>query len=143
MVANNCGAEQLIIHYYSAKGDDYGGYILKSENGAITLNKKRINLLEDFYHNEVVCTSYYKNNEYMQSLIAEGKVETEETLLSRPEQRYFDYIFNRHKFTNGLDLRNRYMHGSNPLDERPDDYYRCLLMMLLIVIKINEEFCLK
>jgi len=48
-------------------------------------------------------------------------------------------------FDNGLDLRNKYLHGTQKLDEYSNnqDYYIFLRILILIVIKINEEFCLK
>lgn len=79
----------------------------------------------------------------MKELIDSGRVQVNGTLFSVPEQDYLDYVFNHHKFTNGPDLRNRYIHGTNPKEEKPEDYYRCLLNMCLMIIKINEEFCLK
>ena len=70
-------------------------------------------------------------------------IKVESTLFSIPEQDYLDYILNRRKFSNGLDLRNRYIHGTNPVEGNAEDYYRCLLIMCLLMIKINEEFILK
>ncbi len=51
---------------------------------------------------------------------------------------------NKSEFDNGLDLRNRYIHGTQIVDENKNeqDYYIFLRIMILIVIKINEEFCL-
>lgn len=71
------------------------------------------------------------------------KVVTSGTLFSKPEQDYLDYMLNMHKYSNGLDLRNRYCHGNNPIDEKVSEsnYYQILKIMCLIIIKINDEFC--
>lgn len=111
-------------------------------DGWLRLNKKKVFVLKDFYDNEVVNVAIVKS-EYLQELIDCEKVQVESTLFSVPEQNYLDYILNRRKYSNGLDLRNRYIHGSNPLDNNPEDYYRCLLILCLLMIKINEEFTLK
>ena len=69
----------------------------------------------------------------------------ESSLLSNPEWEYFDYILNKAEFSNGLDLRNRYIHDTNSLDEQQqqNDYIVLLKMFIILVIKINEEFCLQ
>ena len=63
---------------------------------------------------------------------------------SKPEQDYLNYILNKSEFSNGLDLRNKYIHDTCPLDEKiqRQDYMELLKIMVLIMIKINEEFCL-
>ena len=67
------------------------------------------------------------------------------SLLSKPEWEYFNYVLNKAEFSNGLDLRNKYIHDTNSLDERKqqDDYIFLLKMFIILVIKINEEFCLQ
>lgn len=51
---------------------------------------------------------------------------------------------NRAEFFHGLDLRNKYIHDTNTLDEKRQqhDYMVLLKMFILLVIKINEELCL-
>ena len=67
-----------------------------------------------------------------------------EELLSIPEQNYFNYIFNNSKYDNSKDLRNKFAHGNQSLDEKEleQDYYIMLRMMILVILKINEELCL-
>ena len=52
-------------------------------------------------------------------------------------------MLNMHKFSNGLDLRNKYCHGNNPIDENvsENNYYQILKIVCLVIIKINDEFC--
>lgn len=109
-------------------------------------NWKKIFILNELYQHDVVCFSYMKK---YQSVIMElnkmGLVEFSSSLFSRPEQDYYNYLFNKSKFDNGLDIRNRYVHGTQRVDENQNkkDYFIFLRIMILIVIKINEEFCLK
>lgn len=44
-----------------------------------------------------------------------------------------------------LDLRNKYIHSTYPVDEKVQelDYLQFLKLMIILIIKINEEFCLK
>ncbi len=74
-----------------------------------------------------------------------GIVTFESTLLSRNEQDYLDFYLNKSKFTNGYDLRNSYLHGTNVYDENQHqaDYYSILKLLIIIVIKINDDLCLK
>ena len=67
----------------------------------------------------------------------------ENTLFSKKESEYLNYFLNS-KFSNGLELRNKYAHGTHSLDEvqHQIDYFKFLEIIVLIVIKINEEFCL-
>lgn len=47
------------------------------------------------------------------------------TLFSRPEQDYLNYIFNMSEFSNELDLRNKYLHETQSPDEKVylNDYF--------------------
>ena len=54
-------------------------------------------------------------------------------------------MLNVQQFTNGPELRNKYAHGVFSLNDNQhyNDYIELLKIMVLIIIKINEEFCLK
>ena len=71
-------------------------------------------------------------------------MEEDSSLLSRAEQSYYNYVFNKAQYANGLDIRNTYAHVTPPKEEEQiwSDYAIALHALLLIVIKINEEFCL-
>ena len=87
----------------------------------------------------------YKDSDILRKLISEGEIRVESSLLSESEWEYFDYVLNKSEFSNGLDLRNRYIHDTNSLDKRrqQNDYIVLLKMFVILVIKINEEFCLQ
>ena len=73
-----------------------------------------------------------------------GDIRYENALFSKPEQDYLNYVLNKSEFSNGLDLRNRYSHDTCSLDEKTQrqDYLEPLKIMVFIIIKINEEFCI-
>ncbi len=112
----------------------------------VSPNWEKIKILNELYQHDVVCFSYMKK---YQSIIMElnkmGLVQFSSSLFSRPEQDYYNYLFNKSEFDNGLDIRNRYTHGTQRVDENQNkqDYFIFLRIIILIVIKINEEFCLK
>ena len=121
------------------------GIIYEDSNGYIRIKSNIVNILKDFYYNEVICINYYKNNALLDSLISENKIICESKLFSRPEQKYLNFILNDRQFDNGPALRNKYTHGNNPqnLEDHENHYFQLLKIVTLIIIKINEEFCLR
>ena len=119
--------------------------IYKNEHGYIRLEEDITKILKDFYYNKVICINYYKNSSVLDSLILNGKVVCESKLFSRQEQEYLNFLLNDRLFDNGPALRNKYSHGNNPIDleEHEKDYFQVLKVITLIIIKINEEFCLR
>ena len=68
--------------------------------------------------------------------------------LSENESNYFNYVLNKKAFSNGYDLRNKYLHGTQPkrgTDENLhlSNYYILLTLLIIITIKINDELCAK
>lgn len=126
------------IQWLQGRGD-----ITIDKQGFIRLRKSRVILLKDLNDNEVICTSYW-NKDIIEQLISSGDIRYGSSLFSEPEQKYFNYMLNKSEFSNGLDLRNKYIHGSNTLDEQQHemDYLIILKLMIIVIIKINEEFCL-
>lgn len=76
-----------------------------------------------------------------------GMLEISSTLFTRQESAYLNYMLNQRQFVNGPDLRNRYLHGSLQMvqDEAIHkwNYFTFLQLFILLVIKINDDFCLK
>ncbi|QMT16236.1 hypothetical protein H1Q58_09620 [Planococcus maritimus] len=108
---------------------------------------KTIYILKELYDSEVM--SYWHYPHEIQVLIEElesrNLVDIETSLFSRNEQDYIDYYLNKSKFTNGHDIRNKYLHGTNTNDEREYeiDYYMILKLFVIIVLKINDDLCIK
>ena len=118
--------------------------IIKEDGGFLELNIPQVKLLSEFYFQEVICYHYQKSI-ILDQWIQEKKVIVENTLFSKAEADYINYMLNQAEFSNGLDLRNKYTHDTCPLDvnKQKRDYIELLKIMVLIIIKINEEFCIR
>lgn len=78
------------------------------------------------------------------AMVEKGWLTRTSTLLSEPEAKYFNYFLNNLDFSNGPKLRNKYQHGRQ--DDREDahfhTYVTVLRLLLALMIKINDDFCL-
>lgn len=76
-----------------------------------------------------------------------GWVTRNGTLLSEPEGQYFNYFLNNFEFSNGPALRNKYVHGQQRSDTGDHShfptYVTALRMVIALVLKMNDEFCLR
>lgn len=150
----------LIIHeevkksdfiVYQQKGMQWlfdNDIIIENEMGCIEIvDLRTIYVLKELYYEDVL--SYWHYPEDIKRVIDDYEkrkyVIFESSLLSRYEQDYFDFYLNKSKFTNGYDIRNRYLHGTNVNDENQfkDDYYTILKLIIIVVIKINDDLCIK
>ena len=123
------------------------GAVFADENGVLRIKRSVFRLLSDMYRNGNVCFSYCTDSEKQLAkvLLKRGDLEVESSLFTRQEKDYLDYMLNVQQFVNGPELRNKYVHGNYSLDPHihESDYIELLKIMTLIVLKINEEFCLK
>lgn len=74
-------------------------------------------ILKDLYDHEVICD--YKMPSYkavLDEMVEKGKLVRTSTLFSKPEVDYLNYALNKSSFSNGLDLRNKYLHATYPMD---------------------------
>lgn len=119
---------------------DDNGYLIFS-------NIDLVILLKEFYYEEVV--NYYhcseKTKDLINDMISRNLLVCESTLLSRNEHDYFDYYLNKSKYTNGHEIRNHYIHGTNIFDENQykNDYFMIIKLIIIIVLKINDDLCIK
>lgn len=147
--------EEIYMSDYSDEYKDYlvwmieHNYIKLDSLGKIKFNNiYKIFVLHDLYINGVV--NYNRYSDKLKIIIDEmdgkGLIEFEDTLLSRQESDYINFYLNKSTFDNGFDLRNMYSHGTqpNPSEEyHKDNYMKILRIFILIIIKINDELCLK
>ena len=121
------------------------GAVLIGEDGRLSVDKFRALVLRDLYKNEVLCPHCFDAElcKQIDEFVTAGDLKYENTLFSKPEQDYLNYMLNKSEFSNGLDLRNKYSHDTCSLDEKIQihDYLELLKILVLIVIKINDEFC--
>ena len=123
------------------------GYIKVNSAGFLEIASDEVYVYRDLYLNDVTCPSYLPSfKSVICNIVEKENARYSSTLFSEPERDYLNYILNRSQFSNGLDLRNRYSHGTQPAasDENAHylNYYVFLKIIALIVIKINEEFYL-
>ena len=123
------------------------GYIFEDDDRRVCINKEKAYILKELFENGVLSISYFGGTirKELDNYIQSGQLTLEKTLFTRQEQDFLDYMLNVQQFNNGPELRNKYVHGTYPLDEKHQerDYLELLKIMILIIIKINEEFCLR
>jgi len=122
------------------------GFINIDSNDFIQItNPARVIILKDLYLNEVA--SFYRYSfefrQEAQQMEVEKIIFFDSTLFSKPEQDYFNYFLNKSEFTNGLDLRNSYLHGTQA---KPDEiqkheyaYFTYLKLLILTFLKIEDD----
>lgn len=118
--------------------------IIEDECGILRAEPDRVAILKILYDREVVVSGYVQRFQgTLDQMENEGWIRYESSLFSKPEQHYLNYILNQAEYSNGLQLRNKYVHGTYPDDEKTQysDYIELLMIMTVVVIKINEEFC--
>lgn len=122
-------------------------YISIDKNGYLIIkNLKKVNIFKELYYNGVI--SYWKYPEeckkIMNELCEKGILKFESSLLSTFESDYFNYYLNKASFVNGFDLRNKYIHGCQPNGKNAEkihenNYYIFLKLLILLIIKINDD----
>lgn len=147
----------------NVKANDYSGYSERLlnyviNNGYVFIDsgdyirvkdKRMITILNDLYNNEVINYWKYplKYREKMDELIEKDMLLKGSTLFSKQEQDYFNFYLNQRSFNNTYDLRNKYLHGNKLKDDDENTHYNnymlFLKLIILIIIKINDELCVK
>jgi len=106
-------------------------------------NELFILIIGFLHHNEFV--SYWSfekiGRDIIDYMFEKGLVNFGHTLFSEPEAKYLNYHLNKKDFSNSLDLRNKYVHGTNPdnKEEHKNDYYTLLRILILIILKIEHD----
>ena len=99
-------------------------------------------ILRYLYYNDVI--SYWHLTESVRAMVddmvKEGGLCFLNTLFTKEESDYFNYFLNK-VFSNGEDLRNKYVHGSFYPDSimMENDYNRLLFLFALITYKIIDD----
>jgi 23S rRNA U2552 (ribose-2'-O)-methylase RlmE/FtsJ len=122
------------------------GFISIDSNGFIQiLNPARVLILKDLNDNEVGSYYHYPTDiqQEAKQMEIENIINFESTLFSKPEQAYFNYFLNKSEFTNGLDLRNSYLHGTqahpDELEKHEYAYFTYLKLLFLAMLKIDDD----
>ena len=125
------------------------GFALVDDQQYVKIKTEVAYLLKDLFQNGVISYSYYQNRipfmvNQIDTWLELGDIESKQSLFTTQEQEFIDYMLNVQKYDNGPELRNKYAHGIFPVDpkKQEQDYIELLRIMVLIIIKINEEFCI-
>lgn len=80
------------------------------------------------------------------AMVTRGWVTRSTSLLTEAEGSYFNYYLNKVEFSNGPELRNKYLHGSQANADGEDAHFRtyitALRLIIALVIKLNDDFSL-
>jgi len=103
-----------------------------------------MSLIFSLFHYQEVISFWHFPLEIRNILIEfekQNEVIFENCLFTREEIRYLNYNLNKKEFSNGLDLRNKYIHGSNSesKDVQENDYNVLLKILILILLKIEDD----
>ncbi|MDP8269463.1 MAG: hypothetical protein P9L97_12125 [Candidatus Tenebribacter davisii] len=151
-----------LIRKESINMDDFADYQIPDlnwllENNFIEIKDNKIGfsnliqilILKDLYFNDVINYLRYppEIRTEIDKFIDKGLLKSESSLFSKPEQDYLNYHLNKSTFNDSLDLRNKYSHGTQPNDKNDEDIHKVnymiiLKLLILIIFKINDEFCL-
>ena len=128
------------------------GILKQDSQGNLALHDKlEAIILCDLYKNGFVSNQFlerFQLNKPLKNLQQKCWIYNESSLFAKQECDYLDFYLNKSKFTNGQDLRNTYLHGTQrkrgaDIDLHRVNYYRLLMFVVMAIIKINEELCYK
>ena len=118
-------------------------YLFVDDQGFLGIkNFNRIYILAILRKQEVISYWYHPKDirNEIDLMVEKQSLRYEDKLFTIEEKRFFNFHLNK-KFTNGLDLRNKYMHGTNSfsIEEQEYDYKILLKIFLLVTLKIVDD----
>lgn len=114
------------------------GYLTESTDGFVKIYKIfELLTIGKLYKDEVISYWHFPSEwrAVIDKMQDEGLIYFDSTLFSVPEQKYFNFYLNKSDFTDGLDLRNKYLHGTNSdSDEEHNTSYLIYLKLFVLAI---------
>lgn len=105
-----------------------------------------IYVLKCLHQDQVLSYWHFPKNvrEVIDKMVEQGHIVMESTLFSKEEIKYFNYYLNRKDFTNGRDIRNKYLHGTNSRSEQEHNYefYLLIKIIVLALLKVIDDLAL-
>jgi hypothetical protein len=138
------------LHHYQTKPVDWlvSAGLVSLDDGIIGFSSlPKILVLRDINTYETGPFGHYElEKAAAEDLARNGWLDFSSTLLSSAEASYFNFFLNKSEFADGHDLRNRYLHGTNP-NPRDEAAHRKAYMQLLrltvaLVLKVQDDFAL-
>lgn len=122
-------------------------YLFTDKSGFLKIqNPRLLFLIGELYNNEVLSYWHFPLSfrEQIDMMIQDKLLYSESSLFTLQEIKYFNYCLNKKDFTDGLDLRNKYLHGTNTTLEKDNemDYYMLLRLVILVLLKIEDDLSL-
>ncbi len=119
------------------------GYLKSDEQGNISIvNTDTLIIIGYLKIYDVISYHYFPLaiQQELDRLNQMGMIKFSDKLFTIAEQEYFDYYLNN-RFSNGLWLRNKYVHATNSHDnaEQERDYKILLKLMVLLILKIDDD----
>ncbi len=97
----------------------------------------------DLYLNETIC-AYYLSPDIQRNLLRNDFISYGDTLFSKYEINYFNYLLNHKSYNNGPNIRNKYIHGTNYTEsENFNNYCVLLRVMVYFCFKIDQDLRFK
>lgn len=111
-------------------------------------NLDELNVLLKLYAQDVI--SYYHEGSLMQeaidSLLIRGVLFSENTLFSKPDVEYMNFVLNTGYWDDGYGLRNNYQHGGRYYEDEEkynDEYLLGMIILIIYTVRIEEELALE
>ena len=135
---------------YQKRDIDYlisNDYLYNDKDGFLRIKNQELVFVIGKLHYEDVLNFWHYSEQIRNEILELEKrkiVKFENTLFTIEERKYLNYYLNKKEFSNGLDLRNKYSHGTNSSseDEQRNDYQILLKLIILIIYKIKDDLYL-
>lgn len=136
--------EDIPEHLESYIGLLLENHLIEIENGFLVIKSLKYSILKELFFKYTINYYWVSKNEkrIIDKMIRDKELRTSDLLLSEYEVDYFNYYLNDY-FSNGVALRNKYSHGSTgnfSEEEHHSNYIWLCYLMVLFIIKMNEEF---
>ena len=123
-------------------------YLFIDDSNNLKIKKQiLISVIGDLHKNEVISYWHYPEEfrKVIDEMVDKNLIKFESTLLSKQENNYFNYYLNKKGYTNGLNIRNKYLHGTNTGSEKEHQYeYNILIkLVILTLLKIADDLILR
>ncbi len=124
------------------------GYLNIDKNNYLKItDQESMFVLQVLYLEDVISFWHYpeKTRNAILGLYDQGIVKFQNKLFTEEEKKYLNFHLNQKEFSNGLDLRNKYLHGTNSssTEDQEHNYYLLLKILILVVLKIKDDLILE
>lgn len=140
------------FHHYQKPSIDYliGLGVLENTGTRVQIaDIKQFRVLQAIFRTEAASYYHYsaKSRTCIDDMVGQGWLVRRQSLLTHSEGSYFNYNLNQSEFSDGPDLRNKYLHGSQAGWDDEEQHFRtyitALKLLIALVIKINDDLCLR